>query len=259
MAELLIKIGSVSPDPRHYQDGDIVCAFNDRRIKCVHAEHLCHVRKSPRNGRGLIALDSLAQHFYETTHQYRFERISAKEVRRINLVTAQEVVFSDVPKVIDGKRQQMDVDLYVRRRLQKTGHCLFGGNALGAIWYGGRKDLSAAKIEAVWDGIEAKSGNQRTLAKLWPLGRLDIKHFFPVSVDDFDDQARMGLTASERVEGVEEGAARVLVQKRVNKIPYMDLAGLDGRTKDLILDKSQDVDWRGEALYERAAIIEAKA
>ena len=51
--ELLLKVGSNGPDPE-YQDGDVVCAFNERRILCCHAEMICHVQKVELNSEGLI-------------------------------------------------------------------------------------------------------------------------------------------------------------------------------------------------------------
>src|SRR5687768_2274240 len=83
---LQLKIGTVGPDPA-YQDGDIICAFNRRRCRCVHAQHICHPWKATPNAHGLLALSTVVHDYFEKTHQYRFERVSRLEVLRTNLIT----------------------------------------------------------------------------------------------------------------------------------------------------------------------------
>ena len=69
MAELALKVNAGA----NYADGDIIAAFNDRRIRCTHAQHICSVMNA---GGGIgVHRDSnhVAKDFFELTHQYRFE------------------------------------------------------------------------------------------------------------------------------------------------------------------------------------------
>lgn len=87
MAELLLKVGDRSPADWDYKDGDVLCAFNRRRIRCVHAEHLCHVKAAGFNGGGLRPANSLARDFREACCQYRNERVSRYEIDRVDIAT----------------------------------------------------------------------------------------------------------------------------------------------------------------------------
>lgn len=124
VATIALKVGSGSG----YEDGDILCCWNRRHIRCVHAQHICHVRTAARNGDGLIPLTHHARDWFEHTHEYRFERVSATEVRRTNLATLAEDVFSETPNE-DG--QAIDVPLFIARRKLKPLHYLFGTPEIG--------------------------------------------------------------------------------------------------------------------------------
>ncbi len=98
ISELILKIGDQqTASGLGFEDGDVICAFNRRRIRQVHAEGICHVRRAPRNGSGLIRLDAVIRDWYEATHQYRNERVSRTEVLRTEIATGTQEVFSDKP------------------------------------------------------------------------------------------------------------------------------------------------------------------
>jgi len=101
MAELALKIGAGA----NYRDGDILAAFNSRFIRCVHAQHICHV-KNAGGGIGVLRDNShVARDWFEHTHQYRFERVSRTKINRITLADMSQVIISTRPKLIDGKMQ----------------------------------------------------------------------------------------------------------------------------------------------------------
>ncbi len=95
MAELVLKIGSRGTNlNRDYQDGDIMCAFNARRIRCVHAQHICH-RKNAGGGVGVHRDNNhVARDWFELTRQYRFERVSRTEIHRVTLATLDEEIIT---------------------------------------------------------------------------------------------------------------------------------------------------------------------
>ena len=239
MAELVIKIGSVSPDPKHYQDGDILAAFNSRFIRCVHAQHICHVKQA---GGGIGALRDnahVARDWFEHTHQYRFERVSRTEIKRILLADLTEVIFDGMPKLVDGKMQHMDVELYVNRRMLHNGHKMFGTTG-AEVWYGGRTDVSDAKLTLVWNAIETKTPHLEANFPLWPAGSKDlISHLF-VTVDDFNEAEASDLVSSE-LDFTDPEDIRI-VKKRRRHIVWRDV--IETKEYAAIEDKTVSVDLR---------------
>ncbi len=152
MAELALKIAPGA----NYADGDILCAFNSRAIRCVHAQHICHVKQAGGGIGGLRDNAHVARDWFEHTHQYCFERVSRTEIRRILLSDTSEVLIDGTPKLIDGRMQHIDVERYVNRRMLHNGHKMFGTPGR-EVWYGGRKDVSDANLNLVWDAIETKT------------------------------------------------------------------------------------------------------
>ena len=104
--ELLLKVGSNGPDPE-YQDGDVVCAFNERRILCCHAEMICHVQKVELNSEGLNPEDCLTRWMLEQFSQFKFERVSDTEVKRTNTLTGSSDIIDSTPNN-DGEYMLVD-------------------------------------------------------------------------------------------------------------------------------------------------------
>ena len=235
MAELALKIGAGA----NYQDGDILAAFNSRFIRCVHAQHICHVKQA---GGGIGALRDnahVARDWFEHTHQYRFERVSRTEIKRILLSDMSEVLIDGTPKRIDGKMQHMDVALYVAKRLAHARHKMFGTTG-AEVWYGGRKDMRDAKLDLVWDVIEAKTDNREADFPRWPAGGKDlISHLF-VTVDDFDEATAQDLVSSEL--DLTDPDNPITVKKRQHFIDWKVVIDSEEHTK--IEDKALSVDLR---------------
>lgn len=94
MANILIKVGDRSDRPDDWKDGDVIGAFNRNRIRCVHAEHLCHVRSAGFNRDGLRPLNSLARDLRENICQFRMDRVGRHTVERVNLWTGDREQFT---------------------------------------------------------------------------------------------------------------------------------------------------------------------
>lgn len=238
MAELLLCVtDEVRPDTA-YQDGDIVCAFNDRRILCCHAEMHCHPRRAPRNGSGLILPGSLAQRWYERTAQYRFERVSATEVRRTVIATGQVEVIGPRP---NARGERMDVRLYLRRRRARADHRIFGEDG-AEVWYGGTTDVSMPVVAAVWDEIEEHSPHRRAEHRLWPLGGVERRHFLPLSMAaDVDDATAQAMESPEVDETDPDNP--VTLRKRTQAVPWRDV--LPSAYIEAALDRAREFDARG--------------
>lgn len=233
MPELCLKVGSVSVDPRSYQDGDILCAFNRRHIRCVHAQHICHV-KNAGGGRGAHRNPAhVAKDFFEHTHQYRFDRVSRTEIRRVTLADLTEVLIDGTPRRIDGKMQHMDVERYIQHRLEHDRHKIFGAPGF-EVWYGGRTDVSHAKLDLVWAAIEAKTPELEANYPRWPAGEQDLRSHLFVAVDDFDDDEANVLVAPELDETDPENS--ITLRKRLryvdwrDSVPTRDHAAIENRT-----------------------------
>jgi len=238
MADLAIKIGSVGKSPA-YQDGDIIAAFNSRRIRCVHAMHILDPRKAggglraPRNAR------HISRDFYELTHQYRFERISNREARRVDLLTGEEVVFNERLKIVKGENFAMDVPLYIARRLDHPGHVVFGKPG-SEIWYGGRKDFSNATLDLVWSTIQNKTQLKEEDFTQWPAGINDLKSHLFLSVDDFDDATSEDLVAPELDTSDPENP--IVLRKRKNFVVWRNF--VPSADVSRVMDKSVAYDGR---------------
>ncbi len=211
MPHLTLKIGTVGPDPL-YQDGDIVCAFNDRRIKCCHAEMICHPRKEGFNSHGLRIPKGLAQLFYDNTHQYKFERLNKVEMKRINLITGEEEIFGATPNT---NGEYIDVPLFISKRISNKNHVIFGQEGR-EYWYGGKKDFSTKNIGKVWINIEDRTVFKESDHKRWPFSHREKKAFLIIDTDDFGDVVSDLLVSREDKNGK-------MIRKRKNMVDWKNL------------------------------------
>lgn len=98
MAELVIKVGDRSNRPSDYKDGDVLCAFSDRHIRYVHAQHICHPRKALRTNAGLIDPQSHAMDLCVQTARFRFDQVSQHVVEKTDLVNGGGTVVITGPE-----------------------------------------------------------------------------------------------------------------------------------------------------------------
>jgi len=227
MPEIVLKIGIGS----NYEDGDIVCAFNCRRIRCVHAEQICHIKTAGFNSDGLRPLNSLPELFQKETYQYRFERVSKTEVKRINQITLEEEILSNIP---NAKKEHIYLEEFLTRRKKHPTHRIFGTTG-AEIWYGGRSDVSNFRLDTVWQKIEEKTELREVDYKDWPFSDAELSHFFVVPTDDFDEVQASELVSSINSEPDEEGNTTI-IKKRKNKVGFRDELGLSGETLGKIDD-----------------------
>ena len=183
MAEILIKIG----DGSAYADGDLLCAFNRRRIRCCHAQGICHPDLMPFNENGLRPPDCVMKRLHEETYQYKFTRISRTRIERLEIATGIIDTFGP---------ESIDVPLFLTRRKRHKRHAIYGASGR-EFWYGGNVDLSDAALDRVWQAIETKTPHREADSQfqLWPMGRLDIRHHLAVRTTDFTDVEAEGLVS----------------------------------------------------------------
>ena len=144
MAEIMLKIG----DEAGFLDGDPIHAFNDRKILWTNANVICHHRRAGFNRDGLRPAASAAEEYAKLTSEYKFERVSEREVLRTRIATNEQDVFSDVPKLVDGRLQHIFVQDYVDYATKRDTHRIFG--APGAeVWYGGSIRIDTGKVPGI--------------------------------------------------------------------------------------------------------------
>lgn len=185
MAEILLKVG----DGAGYEDGDVLCAFNRRRTRCVHAERACHLDHAGKTKDGLRPQNCLARWLREHTHQYRFERVSRTEIERVTIATGERELFGP---------ESIDVPLFVQRRLKHGNHAIFG-LAGREFWFGGTVTSTHDRLDLVWQKITEQTSRLETEEEftLWPMGRLDIRHHLAVRVVDFSEQEATAFTSPQ--------------------------------------------------------------
>jgi hypothetical protein len=250
MAELILKTSTNGPDPQ-WQDGDIIHAMNDLRIHDVHAQHICHKNLIGFNGDGLRPVNSLTEMYLANTRQYKFERISAAELKRIDLTTLDEEVLSDTP---NAKGEYIDVVLYLQRRKQHPKHLIFGSSG-SEIWYGGRTLITDTRIDGIWTLIESQTANLRADHDKFPWGKEDQKDHLVITVDDFDNTVRAEL----EVQVYDIADPPVMTKRRKNKVDWRNLPGLTQKIIDDTLDNGVEVEIRDTFSFTRSQIVEAKA
>jgi len=272
MAEIFLKVGDASVNPEAYKDGDIVCAFNDNRIRCVHAQHICFKRletgrRFKLNGAGLVPNASLAKDYLQTVHQFKYERLGKETLRITQLSDNQSIeITSNIPfqnSFDKNKTQYMDIPLFVKRSIRTMretnarGIPVFGEPGK-EIWYGGKTDVSASNISQVWDAIETKTENVRAdlQFKLWPSGAQDLKSHLSLLVNDFDDTEAESL--AEPLMDLTDPENPVLLKKRKNMVSWKDIILISELTQTNVLDSTVSVDLRTKGEHTRIDIVVAK-
>lgn len=188
MAELLLKATDVNAaKSKMSQKYDVICAFNNRAIRFEYAQQICSPKQQGYEASGLRTSDTVLESFLKHTHEFKFERVSATEIKRIILATQAEEVLAPNPSLV----------IRIARQKRYPHHMLFGTEGV-EYWYGGRKDFSNAALDLVWADIEAKTSELEANYTLWPLGTDEIAHYRPISVDDFDDAMLERLINTER-------------------------------------------------------------
>lgn len=253
MAEVVININSGSV----FEEYDILRAFNNNRIHRCHAEMICALKNF--NSDGLRPRGTLNERFLEKTMQYRFERVSRKEVKRTNLWTNEIEIFGPLA---------MDVELYLEKHLSHSNHKIFGtlGNE---VWYSGsmRWDL----LDDIWLDIEDSTGLLRAAHDQWPLRPRDLQSFFAITTEDFSDdvahelespiimeQSRIALNDSPPVVLSSNPPNVKILCERKHRIIWDELPGLSEALCNKIRDRSCPVDERRKRAYLVRRIKEEK-
>lgn len=236
-AELLVKVGNRGG----FKDGDIIHAWNDKRIKKVFAQHICHVENTILNEDGLRNPNSLLEDYLKNTSKYKFERISKAEIRRTNLITLDQEVLSEKPNV---SGEYIWVQEYIDYALKHPRHKIFGTKG-NEYWYGGNRDTEV-QIDKVWDAIESKTPNNRIDKTVFPYSDNTLSKYYAITVDDFTD-----ATGGDLTKNVANG-------ERKYKVDYKNLNGLSVSDVQDIEDSKKKIDHRKSKSFTRSNIVQIK-
>lgn len=185
MAEIAIFVTNEQRPDDHYQDGDVLHAFNDRQIGWVHAWHILDPRKGQTNFHGLRVKGGPAFYHCEATREWRFERLGATTVLRTNLwTTAQDVV------------EMPNLQLFLNRRTARADHIIFGTPG-AECWHGGGTDMSATKVDELWAWLEGNTNKRRAAHRKWMWSDKALSKYLILPVLDMRDEI------VRRAEGVE--------------------------------------------------------
>lgn len=236
-----------------YEDGDISGAFNSRRILHVHAEEICCPRLSNGKKIGGFVGDRqvLAELFLSNIYEFKFERVSDNEVKKIRLSDISEILIISNTEFIDftGRAAQMDVKQYIERRIIGNKKLLFGTDGR-EIWYGGRTNASISQLDRVWTDIETRTPKRKVNHINFP--NLDRKKYLVVDVDDFDDNESNNLTSS--LLDVSDPDNIITVKKRKN---FSDWRSHYSLKESDVLDVTKKIDMSGTE-FVRNTVIEIK-
>ena len=238
-----------------YEDGDVIHAFNRRRIRHVHAEHICHVKHVEFNIDGLNPAGTLPDILLANTQKYKWERISQHLIRRTNLWTLGEVEYGSTPIEDPDKPGRMihchvvEAVAYLTKHPQ---HRVFG-TAGTEHFYGGGSDGSHGNLDAVWNAIETHTANQEQDFLHWPATPAELKMVLFISVNDFDNQERVELE-SALVDGTDPENP-VTVKKRKHNVQWRNLRDIN---EGDVLNPNTAVDIRGIRKHVRQETVVAK-
>jgi hypothetical protein len=246
MAEMALKIGQGSGIVP-YEDGDVIEVYSDRRIGCCYMQLLHDPRKVKLTPYGLREIGSLGEFALHITKEFRFDRV-ANEVVRTTLSTMDQETLGPTP---NAAGEYIHVVEWLERALDNPKHKVFGEPG-SEYWYGGKSDYAAAKIDAVWAEIEKRTPQRRADYPLWPAGRLDLKHHFLISMDDFSE-------AEEREFSEPLTQVNTVVKRRKRNVDWRANLGLSLGTQGSVVDRDVTVDKRDQFSYLKANIAEVKA
>lgn len=242
MAELLLRSHTNST----YEVGDVMHAFNDRRIGAVHIEHICDVRKTGFNSDGLRPV-SISKQQRDLSYQYLFERVNATTVQRTDQFTNEVDIIDATP---NAKGEYMNVALFLKRRLENPNHAIFG-TAGNEYWYGGKVLNDVAKVDEVWNLIEGETPERRVNHKKWPLGSAETLRFVALSTADFDDSLAQVYEQPLSYDEYDQ-----TVMKRACYVDVYEREEFASAIKDSIANPNEHIDVRDYAEFIPEEIVQ---
>lgn len=241
MAELVLKVGPGGG----YEDGDVLCSFNDKAIQLANAQMLCNPWINGVNEFGTRIIDSIAEDYFKRTSLYKFERISKTEINKINLQTLESEILGP---------SQINIELWLKRRMAERApdggpQLAIFGDPEALVWYEETYDFSQENIDLLWKDIEEKTGNKKADFSLYPLGKQDTKSHLPIKLEtDISDTVSQEYVSPKLDSGV-------IIKKRANSVDWKNSLSLTAQEKADIEDPAKEYDKREENDYSTAVVL----
>lgn len=236
MAELMLFIDRSRKN--FFEDGDILCSFNDNRISRANCEYVAsEARRSLGfNGDGLRVANSILEDYLTLANQYKFVRISTDQVKRVETQTGEETV---IPK------EEIAVAEFIKRRKVKADHCVFGTKG-NEYWFGKSRVPTESELATFWNVIETKTAHIRSQHLKWKMGSEEYKSFLQLQVTDFSD-ARRTIHEMDTTH-----------KKRICHVPWQDFREISRAVQSKALIPTQALDVREFDIFVTEEIINFK-
>ena len=220
-----------------YDDGDILLALNNRRIKHVHASHICWPRVNGKKVGGMVGTGfPLLEMMLENTKQFKFQRVGVSTVERLDMFTKEVSVISNVP---NAEGESMDVRAFILRRKAGGKLPIFGADG-SEMWFGGIDLTNVDKIDKLWKEIEKMTPYLAEDHTNWTFTDAELMEFLAIDVEDFDDEVASSLCEQDIV--IDIDLKTKMDKKRKKGVKWKDLPGID---EAKVLDKQLKYDARG--------------
>jgi len=252
MASMMFATKSQGVGDQYYQPGDCICAYDDDRIKCVHAEHACHPKIMARNSNGTLVTGCLTEDFFMNTAQYKLQRISKTKIKRIKLSDMGEEILGAVP---NAKGEYMDVPLFIYRRMRRHLNSIFGAKG-SEYWYGGKRTVNSTILSTIWAKIESKTSLLESDHVLWPHSLKEQKTRLLLPVDAMTTAERHTYEAREY--NITDPDNPILVKKRKHKTTMGTLARISAESIAKINNPNIPMDFRKFSSWTRSTIMQVK-
>lgn len=234
-----------------YEDGDVKSAVPWVRVRRFTAEGLCHPKNAPKTG-NVRDFTHHSRRFLEMVKEFKLERTGPSTGRITRLSDAATIDFTTNTPFVDfrGKTVQMDLNGYIKSRLNHDRHRVFG--ALDAeVLYGGRTAADDAVLDDAWAMIEAETGIMELDLQEAPFS--NHRKYLTITVNNFDDETGGSLTAG--LFDMTNPDEPIQVKKRKSWIRWRDLRDV---VEADVLDRQKSVRIDGLRKHVRQEIVMEK-
>ena len=240
MAEALIYVTNDARPDDAFQDGDIICAFNHRRIRTCHAQMICKATRGEFSS-GIYPSDTPHEKLAALTHEFKFEHIGS-EIKRTVIATGDFEIFQSNKPNANG--EYINVDQFVAD-IRKKNLSVFGTPG-AERWYGGNTSDTQTTLDAAWAMIEAETPERETNYTRWPLSPEEKAQFLAVPTTAIADEIAATMENLERNTSPEQPDYdpenyRTNWKRRVGIKNWRDLSGV---VVEDVFNRNKEIDYR---------------
>lgn len=250
MAEIIIQVRN-SPNPLGFQDGDIVHAHNDTFLLWDHTQKLASHRKE--QGGFFKSKNSMAYQMLNVVSEFRFERVSRIEVKKVNLADSSEYLISGN---LNEYGEAIDLPQFIARR-KSGGVAPMFGREHNAVWFGGTTNVTLPKLHTLWNNvITPRTGKTYQQHKRRSHNNGTLKGYLVLEMEDFTN-VRRGRLEEADIDSTDPENPITLARRR-RQIDWRNMAGINGAMIDDVLNRQRRVDVDRNTVRREADIVRIK-